>query len=353
MAAGAGGDPAAERRELEGLREVAQREPVRAQLVLEAGPGRAGLDPRRHARRGRSRARGRAGAGRSTPSPRSSPTAARRRPPRSCRRRRDRGGASAPRTSSAPPRSPLVARGGPRGRAGGRIDRGSRARCRGRTCPGVRGALVGLVGTDRRERRGRRSRGARSSTASSGTGDSTSAPKPRRARMPAAPPAALRGRAAGPRSPSPSASAASAEDALMVKAEFEGAGGEPGDGDPGAGAAFPVGHPRDAVDPVRGISARTVPRSSSCIFEFAADRGGFLPDRVFRSPDRQLMGLRDGGRREQGRPAARRYPPRARLIILLVNETAGSKGGRADTRIALRRHRQRRRCCPRRWPSLP
>ena len=38
VAAGAGGEPAAERRELERLREVPQRQPVRAQLVLEGGP---------------------------------------------------------------------------------------------------------------------------------------------------------------------------------------------------------------------------------------------------------------------------------------------------------------------------
>ena len=47
VAAGAGRDPAAERRVLERLREVAQRQPVLAQLVLERRPGGAGLDPRR------------------------------------------------------------------------------------------------------------------------------------------------------------------------------------------------------------------------------------------------------------------------------------------------------------------
>ena len=47
VAAGAGGDPAAERRELKRLREVAQGEPVRAELLLEARAGGAGLDPRR------------------------------------------------------------------------------------------------------------------------------------------------------------------------------------------------------------------------------------------------------------------------------------------------------------------
>ena len=65
VAAGAGGDPAAERRVLERLRVVAQRQPVRLQLLLELRarwrrPGCA-----RRARPGRPRARGRAGRGRS------------------------------------------------------------------------------------------------------------------------------------------------------------------------------------------------------------------------------------------------------------------------------------------------
>ena len=47
VTAGARREPAAERRELERLREVAQREPVRAELVLERGAVHAGLDPRR------------------------------------------------------------------------------------------------------------------------------------------------------------------------------------------------------------------------------------------------------------------------------------------------------------------
>ena len=66
MAAGPGGQPAAERGELEALREVAQRQAVRAQLVLQRGPEHAGLDPRGPAgrvdlqhpvQRGRGRAR--------------------------------------------------------------------------------------------------------------------------------------------------------------------------------------------------------------------------------------------------------------------------------------------------------
>ena len=44
--AGAGGQPAAEAGEREGLREVPQRQVVRAQLVLDRRPERPGLDPR-------------------------------------------------------------------------------------------------------------------------------------------------------------------------------------------------------------------------------------------------------------------------------------------------------------------
>ena len=44
--AGAGGDPAAERRELERLREVPQRQPMLAELVLEPRARRPGLDAR-------------------------------------------------------------------------------------------------------------------------------------------------------------------------------------------------------------------------------------------------------------------------------------------------------------------
>ena len=47
VAARAGGDPAAERRELERLRKMAQREAVRAQLVLERRTEHAGLNARR------------------------------------------------------------------------------------------------------------------------------------------------------------------------------------------------------------------------------------------------------------------------------------------------------------------
>ena len=48
MPAGAGRDPAAERRVLERLGKVAQGQPVLAQLLLQPRPGGTGLDPRRH-----------------------------------------------------------------------------------------------------------------------------------------------------------------------------------------------------------------------------------------------------------------------------------------------------------------
>ncbi len=51
VAAGAGRDPAAERRVLERLRVAAHRQPVLPQLLLEPRPGRPGLDPRRQAGR--------------------------------------------------------------------------------------------------------------------------------------------------------------------------------------------------------------------------------------------------------------------------------------------------------------
>jgi hypothetical protein len=47
MTTGSGRDPTAERRALERLWEVPQRQPVRAQLVLECGAVDARLDPRR------------------------------------------------------------------------------------------------------------------------------------------------------------------------------------------------------------------------------------------------------------------------------------------------------------------
>ena len=67
VAAGAGGDPAAERRVLERLRVVAQRQPVLAQLLLERRPEWRPPGCARRARPRRPRAPGRARPGRSTP----------------------------------------------------------------------------------------------------------------------------------------------------------------------------------------------------------------------------------------------------------------------------------------------
>ena len=96
------GDPAAERRELERLREEAQRQPVRGELLLE--PRARSRRPRsaRRARRRRPRARGPAATGRRDTAP-SWPGRApgRRRRPRSCRRRRASPPAARPRTTRA------------------------------------------------------------------------------------------------------------------------------------------------------------------------------------------------------------------------------------------------------------
>ena len=73
----AGGDPAAQARELEGLREVAQREPVGPELALERGAEDAGLDARRARDARRSRARGRAFCRSIETAPRRSPESAR------------------------------------------------------------------------------------------------------------------------------------------------------------------------------------------------------------------------------------------------------------------------------------
>ena len=73
VAAGAGRDPAAERRELERLREVAQRQPVLAELLLEPRAGRAGLDARRARDRVDLEHAVERAAGRSTTAPRSRP----------------------------------------------------------------------------------------------------------------------------------------------------------------------------------------------------------------------------------------------------------------------------------------
>ena len=175
VAAGPGGDPAAEGRVLERLREVAQGEAVLAELVLEARPGRAGLDP------GRLRDRvdlehpvhppqvDRDDAAVVLPHPRLDAA--------------DHAGASAVgdrrrlssahqfRTRPRPPRT----RGRRPGRAGSGTRRGSRGRHRGRPCR-ARGRS-GRSGRPRRSRRARFGglrRGSGSSTASSGTGSSIS-----------------------------------------------------------------------------------------------------------------------------------------------------------------------------------
>ena len=134
--AGAGRDPAAERRELERLREVAQRQAVLAQLVLEARAGRAGLDPRRARVRSTSSTRSsrrrsivdRAGvavADRGLDAADDAGPAA----------VRDRRRAAPRRTSRAPrPTSRLVARERDHVAARGRSGRGRRARRRGRPC---------------------------------------------------------------------------------------------------------------------------------------------------------------------------------------------------------------------------
>ena len=81
VAAGAGRDPAAEGRELERLREVAQGQAVLAELVLERRARRPGLDPRRARDRRRPRAPGRGGARSIETAPRSRRRPAARRPP--------------------------------------------------------------------------------------------------------------------------------------------------------------------------------------------------------------------------------------------------------------------------------
>ena len=134
--AGARRDPAAERRELERLREEAHRQAVRAEQLLDAA-GRS--RPRRcapRARPRRARAARRARRGRATARRRSAPgSAARRRRRRSSRRRRGSTATFAPAAhSSSASTSRLVARARDEVRARARRRRGTRGRCRGRTC---------------------------------------------------------------------------------------------------------------------------------------------------------------------------------------------------------------------------
>ena len=135
VAAGAGRDPAAEGRVLERLREVAQGEPVLAELLVERRAEHAGLDPRRardridleHPVERAEVDAHRAGVG--TPRP-----AARSRRRRWCRRRRGSRPLPHRRTTRAPPPPRPRRVGGRRGRAGCRSGRESRGRRRGRPC---------------------------------------------------------------------------------------------------------------------------------------------------------------------------------------------------------------------------
>ena len=117
--AGAGRDPAAQGGELERLREMAKRQPLLAELVLERRPAwrRPGSAP--PARRRPPRARGRGDAGRSSPPPgRRRRFAARRPRPRWSRLRRESPPGAPPRTRRAPPR-PRARRPGWATRSGG------------------------------------------------------------------------------------------------------------------------------------------------------------------------------------------------------------------------------------------
>ncbi len=209
VAAGAGGDPSAEGRELERLREVAQGQPCSRSWSSSAGPSapawiRAAretsvdLDRPDRARRGRSSPR----------RDRRRRSAARRRRPRWCRRRTG----SRPGPSSAHHVEHLLDLGLVT-RAGDEVGRvvDLAAEAADDVAVGlaerVGDALVGGRWRDARGRPAARAAAPRSSIASSGTGSSTSsAPKPellahpRGGRL-----QARRGPAAGRRTPSPSA----------------------------------------------------------------------------------------------------------------------------------------------------
>ena len=210
VAAGARGDPAAERRELKRLREVAQRQPVLAELLLEPRAGRAGLDPRRSETGSTSSTR--SSALRSIVTTPAKPLAAR--PPRRRRRR------SCRRRTGSPPRRADSAHSS----VGLDLGLGARARDDVRrvveapaerahdvavgAAVGVQRALVVARSSRSRERAGRSAAGARAARRP------TAAPaaRARSSRSRAAPPrnrgrvAQLRrARAARPRSPSPSA----------------------------------------------------------------------------------------------------------------------------------------------------
>ncbi len=151
-----GRDPAAERRVLERLREVAQGQPVLGELVLERRDRapRPGSGPR--SRPGRPRAPGRARRGRPRPSrSRSRRSAARPRRRRWSRRRRGSPPRPPPRTSRAPPRAPPRRAGGRPGRAGSRLAADPANDVAVGLAERVRDPVVGRAREDRREHLGR------------------------------------------------------------------------------------------------------------------------------------------------------------------------------------------------------
>ena len=175
MPAGAGRDPAAERRQLERLREEAHRQPVLGELSLEhrtAAPActRAACETS-------STSSTRSSAPRSSdtvPSKAPGPRGARRRPP-TCRRRRGSPRRSRPRPLEHRLDLALV--------AGTGDDVGREAEVAAEApddvgvglAPGVRRALVRVGRADVGQRRGASTRGCGSDARSSGTGSSTSA----------------------------------------------------------------------------------------------------------------------------------------------------------------------------------
>ena len=171
VAARAGGDPAAERRVLERLREVAQRQAVLAQLVLEARARWRRPGCGRRARPRRPRARGRAPAGRSSRAGVASGT--RGSTPPTTLVPPPNGIAAAP--ASAHQSSTARARASSRG-SGDHVGRvveaaaEARARVAVGLAVGVRDALVGVAAADLGQRAGGSRRGGGSSTSSSGSG---------------------------------------------------------------------------------------------------------------------------------------------------------------------------------------
>ena len=148
-------DPAAERRELEALRVVAQREAVAASCASSSGPRRPPGCARR-ARRRRPRARVIARRSIETAPANAARRAARRRRRRSCRRHRGLGDPLAPSTTRAPARHrPRPAGRRPRP-AGPRSRPPKRAQHRSRTCRARARRVRARGRADPRERRRRR-----------------------------------------------------------------------------------------------------------------------------------------------------------------------------------------------------